>query len=93
MRTSIDTVWARIRKHQREIFCQIRGKKYRYSVVGAAVVPGGINQNIPKAHFEQALSVLPLSNTVTVQHLRGPSYIYSILMDPRVRGDDEWGTK
>lgn len=90
---AIDTVWARIKAHEGEVFRQIRGREYKYSIVGNAVVPEGINQNIPKAHFEQALGLLPLENTAPVQHLRGPSYIYSILMDPRIRKQDSWGSR
>jgi hypothetical protein len=90
---SIDTVWARIKAHEGEVFRQILGKEYTYSIVGSALIPEGINQNIPKAHFEQALSLLPLENTMPVQHLRGPSYIYSVLMDPRIRKQDSWGSR
>jgi hypothetical protein len=45
-------------------------------------------QNIAKAHFAEALAYVPLRNTVPVQHLRGPSYIYAILMDERIRRHD-----
>jgi hypothetical protein len=90
---SIDTVWARIKAHEGEIFKQIRGKKFTYTVVGASLVPEGINQNIPRSDFERALQFLPLESTVSVQHLRGPSYIYAILMDKRIRGEDEWGCR
>jgi hypothetical protein len=34
------------------------------------------------------LRYVPLPNTVPVQHLRGPSYIYAILMDSRIRRTD-----
>lgn len=91
---SIDTVWARIKAHEGDEFHQIRGKSFIYTVQGAAVVPEGINQMIPKSHFERALEFLPLENTVPLQEqFRGPSYIYAILMDPRVRKDDEWGAR
>jgi hypothetical protein len=58
-------------------------------VVGSAVVPNRTNQNISKSDFEKAIKFLPLANTTPVQHLRGPSYIYAILMDKRIR-NDEW---
>ena len=90
---SIDTVWSRIKAHEGEVFQQIRGKEYTYIIVGSALIPKGINQNIPKSHFEQALDLLPLQDTVPIQHLRGPSYIFSILMDPRIRKNDSWGSK
>lgn len=90
---SIDIVWARIKAHESEEFHQIRGKAFSYTVQDSSVVPDGINQNIPRAHFEKALELLPLDGTTGVQHLRGPSYIYAILMDRRVRRSDEWGSR
>ena len=87
----IDIVWARIRAAAGEEFYQIRGKVFRYEVQGTAVMPEGVNQNIPRSQFEEALELVPLKTTVPVQHLRGPSYIYAILMDLRIRGSDEWG--
>ncbi len=90
---SIDTVWARIKVLEGETFRQIRGKEYIYTVVGNAIVPEGINQNIARSEFLKALEYLPLENTSPIQHLRGPSYLYSILMDPRVRKADDWGLR
>lgn len=90
---SIDTVWARIKASAGEEFRQIRDKAFTYEVHGSAVIPERIDQNIPRAHFEEALQLLPLENTVPVQHLRGPSYIYAILMDHRIRRSDEWGSR
>lgn len=90
---SIDTVWARITARAGEQFRQIRGKSFTYEVRGSSVVPEGINQNIPRADFEKALELLPLDNTVPVQNLRGPSYIYAILMDTRIRRSDDWGSR
>ena len=87
----IDTVWARIRASAGEQFYQIRGKAFTYEVQGSSVKPEGVNQNIPRSHFEDALELVPLESTVPVQHLRGPSYIYAILMDQRIRRSDEWG--
>ena len=52
---SIDIVWARIKAHEGEVFRLIRGKEYTYSIVGSALIPEGINQNIPKVHFEETL--------------------------------------
>jgi len=51
---------------------------------GNAVVPDRTNVQISKAHFMEALEHYPLSNTVPLQKLRGPSYIYAILMDKRI---------
>jgi hypothetical protein len=85
---SFDTVWRRIESHAGEDFTQIRGGKFTYEVVGARVILDRTNQQIPRIHFQEAAKLLPLENTVPVQHLRGPSYIYAILMDRRIRQKD-----
>lgn len=85
---SFDTIWSRIRAHEGETFRQIRGGEFTYTVTGSAIVPDRTNQNISRAHFAEATRMLPLKSTVPVQHLRGPSYIYAVLMDRRIRNDD-----
>jgi hypothetical protein len=83
-----ETVWNRIRKHQGETFVQIRGGEFKYKVVSGVFVPDRTQQQIPKSHFEEAFCLVPLANTVLIQHLRGPSYIYAVLMDSRIRATD-----
>jgi hypothetical protein len=83
-----EIVWRRIETHAGEQFMQIRGGKFTYKVIGGHVVPNRTNQQIPKSNFEEAFALIPLENTVPIQHLRGPSYIYAILMDDRIRTDD-----
>ena len=78
----------RIRAYEGEVFTQIRGGEFKYRVTESAIIPDRTNQNIPKKHFEQATQSLPLVGTAEVQHLRGPSYIYAILMDRRIRQND-----
>lgn len=80
-----NTIWARIKANEGQTFRQIRGQQFTYSIVGSAIIPSTTNQNIPKTHIEEASALLPLVNTVPVQHLRGPSYIYAVLMDSRIR--------
>ena len=85
---SIDAVWARIKANEGQRFRQIRGQEFTYAVVGSSVVPSTTKQNISRSHFAEAMQLMPLSNTTDLQHLRGPSYLFAILMDPRIRGDD-----
>ena len=85
---SIETVWIRITAHAGETFHQIKGGEFSYLVAGGHVVPDRTNQQIPKSHFEQALAYVPLTRTVPLQNLRGPSYIFAILMDNRIRQSD-----
>lgn len=85
---SFDTIWARIKENEGKIFHQIRGQEFTYTVNGPAIIPSTTNQNIPRTHFEEASKLLPLINTVPVQHLRGPSYLFAVLMDRRIRQQD-----
>lgn len=80
----IEIIWKMIGDHAGEIFRQIRGGEFTYVMKGNAVIPDRTNVQISKAHFIEALEHYPLSNTVPLQKLRGPSYIYAILMDKRI---------
>lgn len=93
MNISIEDIWKRIQHSEGEVFHLRGGKPYTYEIVGNALVPVGINRNIPRSDFEKALVRLPFENTTSLQDLQGPSYIYSILMDKRIRGGDEWGSQ
>lgn len=46
------------------------------------------NQMLPYTQLEQAYQLVPLKGPGQVQHLRAPSYIFAILMDPRIRQSD-----
>ncbi len=84
----IDEVWWRIDAHAGETFRQIRGGEFTYTATSSYISLDRTRQNIPKAHFEKALAVVPLSDTVPLQDLRGPSYIYAVLMERRIREGD-----
>ena len=86
--TTIATVWDRIEKNAESEFHLIKGAKFRYAVKAGHVIPDRTNQQIPKSHFEKALSLVPFGNTAEIQQLRGPSFIYAILMDARIRRTD-----
>ncbi len=88
-RPNIDQVWQRIQAHAGEEFRQIRGQVFTYQAGEGYLVPSTTNQNLPKSHFAAALERLPFENTVPLQDLRGPSYLYAILMDPRI-SQGEW---
>jgi hypothetical protein len=85
---NIDAVWGRIVAHQGETFRQIRGQEFQYVVTGSVLNPNTTRQNLPKSEFAKALVHVPLEDTVPLQKLRGPSYLYAILMDRRIRGTD-----
>ncbi len=85
---TFELVWKRIEAHSSEVFTQIRGGEFAYQAYDGYIELDRTNQNIAQTDFEKAYHLLPLSNTVPVQHLRGPSYIYAILMDSRIRLSD-----
>jgi hypothetical protein len=88
MEPSIEIVWGRVVSHQGLVFRQVRGKEFTYRVYGGAVIPSTTNQLLPKSDFTRALELVPLRGPGEIPHLRGPSYIYAILMDHRVSQGD-----
>ena len=85
-----NAVWRRIETHAGQPFRQIRGKVFTYAVTGgAAIEPSTTRWKIPKSHVVRALDFVPLVDTVPLQHLMGPSYLYAILTDTRIR-QGEW---
>lgn len=88
MRMNIDVIWKRICDHEGKTFRQIRGKEFTYTIIGNAVRLSTTNYNVGKGTFEKALQLMPLSNTVPIQDLPAPSYVYAILMDDRIRQND-----
>ena len=81
-------VWARIHEHAGEEFVQTRGGVFTYAAHDGYLLPDRTNQNLSRAEFERAFALVPLKDTKTVQHLRGPSYLRAILMDDRIRRSD-----
>lgn len=84
----IGTIWARIEAHAGEDFTLTRGDVFQYAVPGNYLRPLGRVRHLSKTNFAKALDRLPLDNTRSVADLQGPSYVYAILMDHRIRRDD-----
>jgi hypothetical protein len=89
MKSSFEVVWARIEASQGQTFRQLRGGEFTYEVESGCVAPDRTNRLIPRAHFERAWEMAPLENTVPLQSLQGPSYLFAILMDSRINAG-EW---
>jgi hypothetical protein len=81
-------VWARIIAHEGQQFEQIRGKRFSFSRHANTLSLSTTNQFISRAQIESAYELVPLRSTTQLQHLRAPSYLYAILMDPRIRKQD-----
>jgi hypothetical protein len=84
----IGTVWSRIAAHAGEDFRLVRGDLFQYEVPGNYLLPVGRVRHLSRTNFAKALDRLPLENTRSVSDLQGPSYVYAILMDSRIRRSD-----
>jgi hypothetical protein len=82
---NVDLVWKRICDNEGKEFRQIRGKTFTYSVSQNTAHLNSTNRSFTKNTIESALEFVPLTNTLPVQHLQAPSYLYAILMDNRIR--------
>lgn len=89
-RADINTVWRRIVEHEGKAFRQKLGQEFIYTIKGNAIIPSTTKWKISISSFEKALKHIPLKNTAVIQKIcYGPSYVFAILMDQRIR-DGLW---
>jgi hypothetical protein len=81
-------VWERVESNAGHVFRLIRGGEFVYAVRGGCLIPDRTDRLIPRSHFEKAFERVPLTNTVCLQSLQGPSYVFAVLMDSRIRASD-----
>ena len=74
--------------HAGEEFQQKRGRRFTCVVMGNRLNPRTTNRYLPRSHCARALALVPLSGPGDIQHLLGPSYLYGILMEERIRAND-----
>ena len=84
----LEQVWERIKEFEGEEFCQIRGGKFTYALKGNLLELSRTNRSVSKNAIKEALKFVPLNNTVPLQNLQAPSYLFAILMDKRIRKSD-----
>ncbi|MGG1679520.1 hypothetical protein ACIFOT_27925 [Neobacillus sp. NRS-1170] len=84
----IEEIWERIRSCEGETFKQIKGGEFYYTIKSNQLHLSRTNRIISKGIIEQALVHVPFENTVPLQNLQAPSYIFAILMDKRIRKND-----
>lgn len=80
-----DEVWQRIVMLRGETFYQKMGKPFTYAVSGNSLKPSTTNRRLPRSHFARAFARAPLDGPGQLQDLQGPSYLFAILTDRRVR--------
>ena len=83
----IDRVWANICKHEGEVFYTVRNKAYTYVVKDNYIlIKNDSRKRITKTNFEMALQIQnPTSSKIGNAGIWGPSYIYGIITDSRIK--------
>jgi len=88
-----EAVWRRIVSHQGEQFQTVRGLPFTFEVEGAGIwfLRDGkrVNRKLTRTQFEVALSRCPLARTTEISDLMDYPYVFGVLMDRRIRGE-EW---
>lgn len=78
-------MWGRIVLNAGATFRLVRGAEFTYKVQGDKVIPDRTQFAIPRSHFERAWSMRPLRGPGQINaEIIGPSYVFSILTDPRI---------
>jgi hypothetical protein len=88
-----EAVWRRIASHQGEPFQTVTGLPFTFEVEGAGIwfFRDGmrVNRKLTRTQFEVALSRCPLARTTEISDLMDYPYVFAVLMDKRIRGQ-EW---
>ena len=84
---SIDKVWANIRKHEGEVFYTVRNIAYTYIVKDNYIlINNDSRRKITKTNLAKALEIQnPTSSKIGNAGIWGPSYIYGIIIDSRIK--------
>ena len=87
-----DRVWERIVACQKEIFYTTTRRPFTYSVEGEGIwfyrKGERIDMRLARSEVEAAIARCPLENTTDIKDLRDYAYLFSLLMDRRIRKAD-----
>lgn len=88
-----DLVWRRVSELQGETFQTASGLPFTYEVEGTGIwffrEGKRVNRKLTRAQFEVALSRCPLTRTTEIKDLMDYAYLFALLKDGRIRGQ-EW---
>jgi hypothetical protein len=88
-RHSIDEVWRRIKALEGNTFETKTGLPFTFKLAGDVFHPSRTQYNIAKSDFGKALDLVPFEGPGIVNRLvRGPTYVWAVLHDRRVRRQD-----
>lgn len=84
MDRAFSEMWERIVAHEGAVFVLKRGDVFTYQVRRKHIVPSTTNYPLHISQFEKAWRRMPVDGPGGLQDLRGPSYLWAILSDPRI---------
>ncbi|MBI3530770.1 MAG: hypothetical protein HY067_22725 [Betaproteobacteria bacterium] len=89
MKPSLDDVWHRLEELEGKDFVTITGKPFKYEISGEQFFPSRTKYTISKTEFGKAVKLVPFDGPgVISKSVRGPSYVWAVLHDQRVRKSD-----
>ena len=90
--TLYERVWKRIVEHQGAEFRTMKNLPFTHAVEGRGIwfYRNGkrIEQRLGSHDLEQGILLCPVNKTTELKRLRDPSYLFGLLMDPRIRSTD-----
>jgi hypothetical protein len=88
-----EKIWLRIEKHQGEPFHTATRLPFTYEIEGSGIwfFRDGkrINRKLTRSQVEEGISRCPLKSTTEIKDLMDYAYLFAVLMDQRIRGQ-EW---
>lgn len=82
-------VWNRIKEQAGKVFYTKKGLKFTYTIQGTTLIPSRSNSPLSRKDIMSAYRHIPLDGPGEITGLvRGPSYIWAILHDKRIRKTD-----
>jgi hypothetical protein len=85
---TIDNLWVNLQAHEGGLFHTIKGLPFTYRMENGYLVPirdGRAIYSLSRQNFEKALGRLPFNSPGEISGtIRGPSYVYALLHDPRI---------
>jgi hypothetical protein len=80
-----ENIWELVKQFQGQPFQTKKGIKFTYRVENNYVITNRTNYKIPKNDFKKAYDRVPIVGPGEINtEVRGPSYVWAILYDPRI---------
>lgn len=82
-----NSVWLQIVKYAGQQFRTATGLPFTYAVKGQVLRPSRTHYNLTRSELAKAYALMPLKGPGQINSIvRGPAYVYAILMDSRITG-------